>query len=141
MIIDSYSEEETFHAGVMCATEAKKGDIFCLYGDIGAGKTAFSKGFAYGLQIEDEITSPTFTIVNEYEGIKKLYHFDVYRITDVREMEDVGFDDYLFGDGVCLIEWADLVEELLPTTDNVIKITISKDLDKGDEYRSISIGE
>lgn len=138
MIVNSYNYEDTFSIGAMCAMEAKKGDIFCLYGDVGAGKTAFTKGFATGLLIEEDVVSPTFNIVQAYEGLKKLYHFDVYRIEDINEMENIGFDDYLFGDGVCVIEWAEMVEELLP--ENVIKVVIKK-VDTDENERIIEIGE
>ncbi len=137
MELESFEYDETFGAGVMCATEAKKGDVFCLSGDLGVGKTVFAKGFAHGLLIEDEITSPTFTIVNEYEGRLKLYHFDMYRIEDEDELLNIGFDDYVFGDGVCLIEWPERIPSYLP--ENVINIVIEKDLTKGEDYRKISI--
>ncbi len=138
MIVDSFNYEDTFMVGAMCAIEAKKGDVFCLYGDVGAGKTAFTKGFAKALKIEEEVVSPTFNIVQAYEGTKKLYHFDVYRIEDINEMENIGFDDYLFGDGICVIEWAGMVEELLPK--EVIKVKITK-VENDDNARIIEIGE
>ncbi len=138
MIVDSFNYEDTFMVGAMCATEAKKGDIFCLYGEVGAGKTAFTKGFAAALKIEEEVVSPTFNIVQAYEGIKKLYHFDVYRIEDIKEMENIGFDDYLFGDGICVIEWAEMVEELLPK--ERINVKIIK-VDNDENARIIEIGE
>ncbi len=138
MVVDSFNYEDTFMVGAMCATEAKKGDIFCLYGEVGAGKTAFTKGFAAALQIEEEVVSPTFNIVQAYEGIKKLYHFDVYRIEDINEMENIGFDDYLFGDGICVIEWAEMVEELLPK--ERINVKIIK-VDNDENARIIEIGE
>ncbi len=138
MIVESFSYEDTFMIGDMCAREAKKGDVFCLYGDVGAGKTAFTKGFAKALGIEDDVVSPTFNIVQVYEGAKTLYHFDVYRIDDIKEMENIGFDDYLFGNGVCIIEWAEIVEELLPENKIVVKIT--KD-EKDENKRLIEIGE
>ncbi len=138
MIVDSFNYEDTFMVGAMCATEAKKGDIFCLYGEVGAGKTAFTKGFAAALQIEEEVVSPTFNIVQAYEGIKKLYHFDVYRIEDIKEMENIGFDDYLFGDGICVIEWAEMIEELLPK--ERINVKIIK-VDNDENARIIEIGE
>ncbi len=138
MIVDSFNYEDTFMVGAMCATEAKKGDIFCLYGEVGAGKTAFTKGFAAALQIEEEVVSPTFNIVQAYEGLKKLYHFDVYRIEDIKEMENIGFDDYLFGDGICVIEWAEMVEELLPKERVNVKII---KVDNDENARIIEIGE
>ena len=110
-----------------------------MYGDLGAGKTAFVQGLAKALGINQHVTSPTFTIVNEYEGRLKLYHFDVYRITDPEEMYEIGYEDYLDTDGVCIVEWAELIEELFP--EEYIKITILKDDSKGFEYRCIMIGE
>lgn len=138
MIFDSYSEQETYNFAKDLASKAKKGDIFALVGDLGVGKTAFTKGFAAGLQITEPIVSPTFTFVQIYEdGIMPLYHFDVYRIGDVSEMDEIGYEDYFYGDGVSLMEWADLVEEILP--DSVNRITISKDLTKGVDYRRIEL--
>ncbi len=138
MIVESFSLEDTFKVGETCAKEAKIGDVFCLYGDVGAGKTAFTKGFAKALEIKEDVVSPTFNIVQVYEGTKTLYHFDVYRIDDINEMENIGFDDYLFGNGVCIIEWAEIVEELLP--DNKIVVKITKD-EKDENKRIIEIGE
>ncbi len=140
MIIESFSSDDTKHAGLLIGTEAKRKDIFCLTGDLGAGKTMFSKGFAQGLLLENEITSPTFTIVNEYEGGRiPFYHFDVYRLKNSDELWDLGFEDYLYGNGVCLIEWADIVKEDIP--ENAIWICIKKDLTKGENYRIIEIDE
>ncbi len=138
MIVDSFNYDDTFMIGAMCAKEAKKGDIFCLYGDVGAGKTAFTKGFAAALDIKEEVVSPTFNIVQAYEGTKKLYHFDVYRIEDINEMENIGFDDYLFGEGICVIEWAEMVEDLLPKDRINVKIT---KVDSDNNARVIEIGE
>ncbi|MFV0502867.1 MAG: tRNA (adenosine(37)-N6)-threonylcarbamoyltransferase complex ATPase subunit type 1 TsaE [Lachnospirales bacterium] len=137
MIIETYNEDETFNIGSMTGQETNKGDIFCLKGDLGVGKTIFSKGFAHGLKIEDEITSPTYTIVNIYEGIKKLYHFDVYRINDIEEMENIGYEEIFFGNGVCLIEWAEKILDILP--ENIFWVKIEKDLSKGENYRKITI--
>lgn len=104
--MESFSEKDTFLIGKQFGTQAKAGDIYLLHGDLGVGKTVFTKGFAEGLEIEEPITSPTFTLIQEYmEGRLPFYHFDVYRIGDVEEMYDIGIDEYLFGDGVCLIEW------------------------------------
>lgn len=139
MILESHSEEETFNMGFMIGTEAKIGDIICLDGELGAGKTAFTKGFAEALKIEEHITSPTFNIVNTYEGFKKLFHFDVYRIKYEDELDDIGFDEYIFGDGVCLIEWAENIKNLIP--ENAIWVKIEKDLTKGENYRTIKINE
>ena len=137
MKTDSYSTEETFAFGEKCGREAKAGQVYCLYGDLGVGKTVFTQGFAKGLGIQEPVTSPTFTIVQEYEeGRLPFYHFDVYRISDPEEMFEVGFDEYLESGGVCFIEWAGLVEEILP--ENRIEITIEKDLSKGFDYRQIT---
>ena len=119
--------------------KADSGDVFCLSGDLGVGKTVFTRGFAKGLAVEDEyITSPTFTIINEYEGRLNLYHFDVYRIGSIEEMDDTGYEEYFFGDGVCLVEWAELVEEIIP--ENAVWIKIEKDYNKDFDYRKITIG-
>ena len=138
MIYESNSEQETFEIGKMLGEKAEMGMIFALEGDLGVGKTAFSKGFAEGLGITEVVNSPTFTIIQEYtEGRLPFYHFDVYRIGDIEEMEEIGYDDYFFGEGVCLIEWAELIEELIP--EGAISITIEKDLEKGFDYRKITV--
>ena len=138
MVMESYSAEETFRLGEMTGGKLKPGTVICLDGDLGAGKTVFVKGVAKGLGITDTVCSPTFTILQEYrDGRMPLYHFDVYRIEDPEEMYEIGFDEYLYGEGVCLIEWAKNVAELIP--DGALKITITKDLDKGLSYRKISI--
>ena len=117
---------------------AKAGTVYTLIGDLGVGKTVFTQGLAKGLEIDEPISSPTFTIVQVYEeGRLPLYHFDVYRIGDVEEMEEIGYDDYFFGNGICLIEWAELIQELLPET--IISITIEKEPEKGFDYRKITI--
>ncbi len=135
---ESYKEEDTFNIGKDIALKIKPGDIVCLDGDLGVGKTVFTKGFAIGLEIEECITSPTFTIVQEYEeGRVPLYHFDVYRIADPEEMYEIGFEEYINGDGVCLIEWATMIEDILPR--ELIKINIRKDLAKGVDYREILV--
>lgn len=133
----SLSEEETFNRGYEIAKNAKKGDIYCLIGDLGVGKTVFSKGFAAGLGITEHITSPTFTIVQEYEGEMPLYHFDMYRIEDPDELEMIGYEDYFFGEGVCLVEWANNVPDAIP--DTAKWITIEKDLEQGFDYRKITM--
>ncbi len=120
------SDLDTFRLAKKFGKAAKSGDIFCLDGDLGAGKTVFAKGFAEGLGVTSPVTSPTFTIINVHEGRLPFYHFDVYRIQNVDEMEDTGFEDYFYSDGVCLIEWASLIQELLP--DNAIRISIEKDI-------------
>jgi len=139
-VYDSFSEEMTFEIGKKLGEKADKGEIICLEGDLGVGKTVFTKGFAEGLNIEDNIDSPTFTIVQEYtEGRLPLYHFDVYRIGDISEMDEIGYEDYLFGEGVCLIEWASRIEELIP--ESAIHVIIEKDLSKGFEYRRVVVEE
>ena len=138
MIKETNAPEETFAFGKMLGEQAKPGEVICLNGDLGVGKTVFTKGFAEGLGITEPVNSPTFTIVQQYDsGRMPLYHFDVYRIGDIEEMEEIGYDDYFFGQGICLIEWADLIEEILP--ENLIKIRIEKDLEKGFDYRKITV--
>lgn len=140
IVYESFSEEMTFEIGKKLGEKADKGEIICLEGDLGVGKTVFTKGFAKGLDIEENIDSPTFTIVQEYtEGRFPLYHFDVYRIGDVSEMDEIGYEDYFFGEGVCLIEWASRIEELIP--ESAIHIIIEKDLSKGFEYRRVVVEE
>lgn len=135
---ETSTPEETKELAVSLAREAKAGDIILLHGDLGVGKTVFSQGFAQGLQIQEPIQSPTFTILQEYEGgTLPFYHFDVYRISDPEEMYEIGFQDYLYGNGVCLIEWAGKVADLLP--EEVIEITIEKNLEKGFDYRMVTI--
>lgn len=137
-IFDSRSEKETFEIGVSLGETCQPGDILLLEGDLGVGKTVFCKGFGKGLGIREPISSPTFTIVQIYEGGRlPLYHFDAYRIADVEEMDEIGYEDYFFGQGVCLIEWASMIQEILP--ENCILIRIEKDLEKGFEYRKITV--
>lgn len=138
MVVDSYKTEDTFELGRRLGEAAKPGDVFCLFGDLGTGKTVFTKGFAVGLEIKEHINSPTFTILQVYEeGRVPLYHFDVYRIEDVEEMYEIGYEDYLYGSGICLIEWANIIEEILPSKRTTI--TIEKDLEKGFDYRKITV--
>ncbi len=138
MVFDSFSEEETAAFAYKLAQESEKGSIYALVGDLGVGKTAFTKGFAKGLGIDEPVVSPTFTIVQEYtDGNVPLYHFDVYRISDISEMDEIGYEDYFFGDGISLVEWANLVQEIFPT--NTKWITIEKDLSKGFDYRRIEV--
>lgn len=138
MIIETWSPEETFALGRKIGEKAQPGQIYTLTGDLGVGKTVFTQGVADGLEITEAISSPTFTIVQIYEnGRLPFYHFDVYRIGDVEEMEEIGYEDYFFGNGICLIEWANLIREILP--ENLIEITIEKDLEKGFDYRRIHI--
>ena len=123
MKIETFSAEETYKIGEQMGREAKAGDVLCLLGDLGVGKTVFTQGFAAGLGITEPVSSPTFTIVQTYdEGRIPFYHFDVYRIGDVEEMEEIGFDEYIFGEGVCLIEWANLIEEILPPHYQTVRI-------------------
>ena len=138
MIIETFSEQETRAFGERLGAQAKPGSIYTLTGDLGVGKTVFTQGFARGLGVEEPVNSPTFTIVQEYaEGSHPFYHFDVYRIGNVDEMEEIGYEDYFCGGGVCLIEWANLIEEILPEERFVI--TIEKDLNQGFDYRKITV--
>lgn len=138
MTIETNSAGETFEFGQKIGREAKPGQIYTLDGDLGTGKTVFTQGVASGLGITEPVNSPTFTIIQEYEGGRMpFYHFDVYRIGDIEEMEEIGYDDYFFGEGVCLIEWAQLIEEILPQS--VISIKIEKNPEKGFDYRKITI--
>lgn len=140
MIIESFETKDTFALGKKLGLEAKPGQVICLYGDLGVGKTVFTQGFAEGLEILEPINSPTFTIVQIYEeGRMPFYHFDVYRIGDIEEMDEIGFEDYVYGDGVCLIEWANLIEEILPH--HYTTVTIEKDLERGFDYRRIIVEE
>ncbi|HIY31603.1 MAG TPA: tRNA (adenosine(37)-N6)-threonylcarbamoyltransferase complex ATPase subunit type 1 TsaE [Candidatus Mediterraneibacter avicola] len=140
MIIETKSPEETFRVGMRLGQKAAAGQVFTLTGDLGVGKTVFTQGLARGLGIVEPVSSPTFTIVQVYdEGRLPFYHFDVYRIGDVEEMDEVGFDDYIMGDGVSLIEWADLIEEILP--EKRTEVLIEKDLEQGFDYRKITIHE
>lgn len=133
----SLSQKETQQIGFLMGQQAKAGDIVCLCGDLGVGKTVFTKGFALGLEVTEHVTSPTFTIVNEYEGRMPLYHFDVYRIGCLEEMDETGYEDYFFGQGVTLVEWAELIKELIPQ--GALWITILKDYTKGEDYRKIIV--
>lgn len=139
-IIETYSAEETFELGRQIGQQAKAGEVYTLIGDLGVGKTVLTQGVAAGLDIKEPVNSPTFTIVQIYEeGRLPFYHFDVYRIGDVEEMDEIGYEDYFYGDGICLIEWANLIEEILPPAYR--QITIEKDLSKGFDYRRITIEE
>lgn len=137
-VIESLREQDTYDLGKKLGESCKAGDIILLNGDLGVGKTIFTKGFGKGLGIEEPISSPTFTIMQIYEqGRLPLYHFDVYRIADPEEMDEIGYEDYFFGKGVCLIEWAALIEELIP--EYATEIRIEKVLEKGFDYRKITI--
>lgn len=137
-IIESFGPEDTYALGEKIGKEAGRGEVYSLIGDLGVGKTVFTQGLAAGLGIKEAVNSPTFTIVQIYEeGRLPFYHFDVYRIGDIQEMEEIGYEDCFYGDGVCLVEWADLIEELLP--EKYTRITMVKDLEKGFDYRKIII--
>ena len=138
MKIETFSAEETYKIGEQMGREAKAGDVICLIGDLGVGKTVFTQGIAQGLGITEPVNSPTFTIVQQYDsGRIPLYHFDVYRIGDISEMDEIGYEDCFYGEGVCLIEWAELIEEILP--EHYRQVTIEKDLEKGFDYRRITV--
>ncbi|HJA71387.1 MAG TPA: tRNA (adenosine(37)-N6)-threonylcarbamoyltransferase complex ATPase subunit type 1 TsaE [Candidatus Lachnoclostridium stercoravium] len=138
MVIETYGADETFALGERIGRNAQKGEVYCLNGDLGTGKTVFTQGFAKGLGIQGPVNSPTFTILQQYDdGRLPLYHFDVYRIGDVEEMEEIGYEDCFYGEGVSLIEWAGLIEEILP--EHVITIRIEKDTEKGFDYRKITV--
>ena len=138
MVTETRSPEETYELGKKIGQQARPGQVYTLTGDLGVGKTVFTQGVAAGLGITEPVSSPTFTIVQIYEeGRLPFYHFDVYRIGDIEEMEEIGYDDYFFGEGICLIEWAELIEEILPK--DRISITIEKNLAQGFEYRRITV--
>ena len=138
--IESNSAEETFALGQKIGERAKPGTIISLTGDLGVGKTVFTQGLAKGLGITEPVNSPTFTIVQVYEqGRLPFYHFDVYRINDIDEMYEIGCEEYFYGEGVCFIEWAQLIQEMIP--ENAVTITIEKDLEKGFDYRKITISK
>ena len=138
MILETNSPQETFSAGRQLGEKAFPGQVITLTGDLGVGKTVFTQGLAKGLGIEEPVNSPTFTIVQVYEeGRMPFYHFDVYRIGDIEEMDEIGYEDYFYGDGLCMIEWSNLIEEILP--EHRKEITIEKDLEKGFDYRKITI--
>lgn len=137
---ETMNEQETRELGFRMGSRAKPGQVYTLVGDLGVGKTVFTKGLAAGLGIEEPVNSPTFTIVQIYEeGRLPFYHFDVYRIGDPSEMDEIGYEDYIYGEGVSLIEWADLIQEILP--EHYTEIRIEKNLEKGFDYRRITICE
>ena len=140
MIIETRSAKETYDLGKKIGSHAKAGEVYTLVGDLGVGKTVFTQGLAKGLGIMEPVNSPTFTIVQEYhEGRLPLYHFDVYRIADVEEMYELDCEGYFYGDGVCLIEWASQIRDILP--DDCHQVTIAKDLEKGFDFREITLDE
>ncbi|MBQ7925387.1 MAG: tRNA (adenosine(37)-N6)-threonylcarbamoyltransferase complex ATPase subunit type 1 TsaE [Lachnospiraceae bacterium] len=139
-VYESFRPEDTFALGRRLGQECLPGQVYTLIGDLGVGKTVFTQGVAVGLGITEPVSSPTFTIVQVYEeGRMPFYHFDVYRIGDPEEMEEIGYEDMFYGEGICLVEWANLIEELLP--EHYIRISIEKDLEKGFDYRKIVIEE
>ena len=138
MVIESFCPEDTFALGQKIGELVKPGTVISLVGDLGVGKTVFTQGLAKGLGITEPVNSPTFTIVQVYDGGRlPFYHFDVYRIGDIEEMDEIGYEDYFYGEGVCLIEWADLIRELLP--EHTGRIVIEKDREKGFDYRRITL--
>ena len=138
IMIETNTPEETFALGVRIGKESKPGQVYTLIGDLGVRKTVFTQGVAQGLGITEPVNSPTFTIVQVYEeGRMPFYHFDVYRIGDVEEMDEIGYEDYFYGEGVTFVEWANLIEEILP--ESYTRITIEKDLEKGFDYRKITV--
>lgn len=138
MIIETKNARETYEVGERIGRRARPGQVCTLVGDLGVGKTVFTQGVASGLGIKEPVFSPTFTIIQEYEeGRLPFYHFDVYRIGCIEEMDEIGYEDYFYGDGICLIEWANLIEEIIP--EDAVSITIEKDLEKGFDYRRIII--
>lgn len=140
MVYESTSAEMTFEFGKKIGSLVNPGDIICLDGNLGVGKTVFTQGVAAGLGIDEPVCSPTFTLIQEYhEGRIPLYHFDVYRIDGPWDMDDLGYEEYFFGDGVCLVEWGNLIKELMP--DNTVYVTIEKNLEKGFDYRKITVSK
>ena len=140
MIIETFQPKETYQCGFEIGQNARAGEVYALVGDLGVGKTVFTQGVATGLGITEPVNSPTFTILQVYdEGRLPFYHFDVYRIGDIGEMDEIGYEDYFYGNGVCLVEWAELIEELLPK--NRTQLLIEKDLQKGFDYRRITLQE
>lgn len=140
MVFESTSSQMTFEFAKKIGEKLKSGDVLCLDGDLGVGKTVFTKGVAAGLGIKDDVSSPTFTLIQEYYGGRlPLYHFDVYRIDGPWDMDDLGYDEYFYGEGVCLVEWGSMIKELFP--ENTIYVHIEKDLEKGFDYRKITVSK
>ena len=139
-IIETFSPEETLELGRKLGKQAQPGEVYTLVGELGVGKTVLTQGIAQGLSIEEPVNSPTFTIVQVYEeGRMPFYHFDVYRISDLAEMDEIGYEDYFYGQGLTMIEWANLIADILP--EHYRQIIIEKDLEKGFDYRKITIEE
>ena len=140
MVFESASSQMTFEFAKKIGQNLKRGDVLCLDGDLGVGKTVFTKGVAAGLGIKDDVSSPTFTLIQEYYGGRlPLYHFDVYRIDGLWDMDDLGYEEYFYGEGVCLVEWGSMIKELFP--ENTIYVRIEKDLEKGFDYRKITVSK
>lgn len=140
MVFESTSSQMTFEFAKKIGEKLKSGDVLCLDGDLGVGKTVFTKGVAAGLGIKDDVSSPTFTLIQEYYGGRlSLYHFDVYRIDGLWDMDDLGYEEYFYGEGVCLVEWGSMIKELFP--ENTIYVRIEKDLEKGFDYRKITVSK
>ncbi len=140
MVFESTSSQMTFEFAKKIGQNLKSGDVLCLDGDLGVGKTVFTKGVAAGLGIKDDVSSPTFTLIQEYYGGRlPLYHFDVYRIDGLWDMDDLGYEEYFYGEGVCLVEWGSMIKELFP--ENTIYVRIEKDLEKGFDYRKITVSK
>lgn len=140
MVFESTSSQMTFEFAKKIGEKLKSGDVLCLNGDLGVGKTVFTKGVAAGLGIKDDVSSPTFTLIQEYYGGRlPLYHFDVYRIDGLWDMDDLGYEEYFYGEGVCLVEWGSMIKELFP--ENTIYVRIEKDLEKGFDYRKITVSK
>jgi len=137
MVYESWNEKSTFELGFKLASDAHPGEVFVLSGDLGAGKTIFAKGFGAGLGVKEDIISPTFNIVHEYKGRIPFYHMDVYRLSGAEEAEDAGLSEYFFGKGICLLEWGEIIKEMLP--EDTVFIYIEKELQKGDDYRRITV--
>ena len=136
--IETGTPEETLDLGFKLGQEAEAGQVYCLEGDLGVGKTVFAQGFAKGLGIAEAVNSPTFTILQSYEeGRLPFYHFDVYRIADVEEMDEIGYEDCFYGDGVSLVEWPGRIREIIP--ENAVWISIEKDVERGFDYRRITV--
>ncbi|WP_456067946.1 tRNA (adenosine(37)-N6)-threonylcarbamoyltransferase complex ATPase subunit type 1 TsaE [Eshraghiella crossota] len=140
MVFESTSSQMTFEFAKKIGENLKSGDVLCLDGDLGVGKTVFTKGVAAGLGIKDDVSSPTFTLIQEYYGGRlPLYHFDVYRIDGPWDMDDLGYEEYFYGEGVCLVEWGSMIKELFP--ENTIYVRIEKDLERGFDYRKITVSK
>lgn len=140
MTFETFDDKQTYELGKKLAMVTNPGMVIALDGDLGVGKTVFTKGFAAGLEVKEHVNSPTFTIVQVYDsGRMPFYHFDVYRIVDVCEMDEIGYEDYFYGDGVCLIEWACQIEEIMPK--DYLQVTIEKNLEKGFDYRRITFNK